>query len=161
MHKHPLGVNNTIGCILFIFLFLLFAAVFAPPGWSLKNERESPVVRAVRKVSPAVVNISSSYAVRKRANPFSGFGKLGAGFAGEVAEQDVVIRKLSGRTGSSMIQKEGCSLWMSYLLKAAGLELSYCKGSGCILNEGQVYGGYDEVSGVGVRSGLLRQYLLG
>ena len=74
MHKHPLGVNNTIGCILFTFLFLLFAAVFAPPGWSLKNERESPVVRAVRKVSPAVVNISSSYAIRKRANPFSGFG---------------------------------------------------------------------------------------
>jgi serine protease Do len=32
------------------------------------------VVRAVRKVSPAVVNISSSYEVRKRANPFSGFG---------------------------------------------------------------------------------------
>ena len=31
-------------------------------------------MRAVRKVSPAVVNISSSYAVRKRANPFSGFG---------------------------------------------------------------------------------------
>jgi Do/DeqQ family serine protease len=31
-------------------------------------------VRAVRKVSPAVVNISSSYEVRKRANPFSGFG---------------------------------------------------------------------------------------
>jgi Do/DeqQ family serine protease len=28
----------------------------------------------VRKVSPAVVNISSSYEVRKRANPFSGFG---------------------------------------------------------------------------------------
>jgi Do/DeqQ family serine protease len=54
--------------------FLLFVFGFSQPGWSLKNERESPVVRAVRKVSPAVVNISSSYAVRKRANPFSGFG---------------------------------------------------------------------------------------
>jgi S1-C subfamily serine protease len=39
-----------------------------------QNDRESPIVKAVRKVSPAVVNISSSYEVRKRANPFSGFG---------------------------------------------------------------------------------------
>jgi Do/DeqQ family serine protease len=32
------------------------------------------VVRAVRKASPAVVNISSAYETRARANPFSGFG---------------------------------------------------------------------------------------
>jgi len=37
-------------------------------------DRESAVVKAVRKVSPAVVNISSAYEVSKRANPFSGFG---------------------------------------------------------------------------------------
>jgi serine protease Do len=37
-------------------------------------DRETPVVKAVRKVGPAVVNISSSYEIRKRANPFSGFG---------------------------------------------------------------------------------------
>ena len=36
--------------------------------------REDAVVRAVKKVSPAVVNISSEYEVRRRANPFSGFG---------------------------------------------------------------------------------------
>jgi len=36
--------------------------------------RETPVVLAVRKVSPAVVNISSVYEVRKRTGPFSGFG---------------------------------------------------------------------------------------
>ena len=36
--------------------------------------RESAVVRAVRKVSPAVVNISTSYEARARSNPFSGFG---------------------------------------------------------------------------------------
>ncbi len=36
--------------------------------------RETPVVKAVRKVSPAVVNISSEYEVRKRTSPFSGFG---------------------------------------------------------------------------------------
>jgi Do/DeqQ family serine protease len=54
--------------------FLLFGLTTTHSGYALKSERESPVVRAVRKVSPAVVNISSSYAVRKRANPFSGFG---------------------------------------------------------------------------------------
>ncbi len=35
--------------------------------------RETPVVRAVRQVGPAVVNISSSQEVRQRSNPFSGF----------------------------------------------------------------------------------------
>ena len=36
--------------------------------------RETAVVKAVRNVSPAVVNISSAYEVRKRSSPFSGFG---------------------------------------------------------------------------------------
>ncbi len=35
--------------------------------------RESPVVKAVRKIGPAVVNISSRQSVRRRNNPFSGF----------------------------------------------------------------------------------------
>jgi Do/DeqQ family serine protease len=61
--------------VLFVLICLLIVVpASAPPGWSLNSDRESPVVRAVRKVSPAVVNISSSYEVRKRANPFSGFG---------------------------------------------------------------------------------------
>ncbi|MBI5593689.1 MAG: Do family serine endopeptidase [Deltaproteobacteria bacterium] len=36
--------------------------------------RETPVVKAVRKVSPAVVNISSEQQVRQRSNPFSHYG---------------------------------------------------------------------------------------
>jgi Do/DeqQ family serine protease len=44
------------------------------PVWGIAYNRESAVVKAVRKVSPAVVNISSEYAVSKRRNPFSGFG---------------------------------------------------------------------------------------
>ena len=36
--------------------------------------RENSVVRAVRSVSPAVVNISSQYEIRKNSNPFSGYG---------------------------------------------------------------------------------------
>jgi len=74
MHKHLDRIKNKMGYSFFALLFLFLVFGLPQPGWSLKTERESPVVRAVRKVSPAVVNISSSYAVRKRANPFSGFG---------------------------------------------------------------------------------------
>jgi Do/DeqQ family serine protease len=38
------------------------------------TRRETAVVKAVKKVSPVVVNISSEYEVRQRVNPFSGFG---------------------------------------------------------------------------------------
>ena len=74
MHNNLIRIENKTGRTLFTLLSLLFMLALPQPGWGLKNERESPVVRAVRKVSPAVVNISSSYEVRKRANPFSGFG---------------------------------------------------------------------------------------
>jgi Do/DeqQ family serine protease len=55
---------------LIIFLFLQSLAAVAASD----NLRESAVVKAVRKVSPAVVNISTIYEDRARANPFSGFG---------------------------------------------------------------------------------------
>ncbi len=61
-------------CVLFVTvsIYLLFHAIAleAAPD----SLRESAVVRAVRKVSPAVVNISTAYETRSRANPFSGFG---------------------------------------------------------------------------------------
>jgi Do/DeqQ family serine protease len=44
------------------------------PSLSQALERETPVVTAVRKVSPAVVNISAEYPVRTRTNPFGTFG---------------------------------------------------------------------------------------
>lgn len=37
-------------------------------------ERENDIVRAVRKVTPAVVNISSEYELQTRQNPYRGFG---------------------------------------------------------------------------------------
>ena len=68
-------IKKEAGRLLLILIWLLIVVPASPtPGWSLNSERESPVVKAVRKVSPAVVNISSSYEVRKRVNPFSGFG---------------------------------------------------------------------------------------
>ena len=46
----------------------------APGSYGHELNRETAVVKAVRDVSPAVVNISSAYEVRKRTSPFSGFG---------------------------------------------------------------------------------------
>lgn len=54
-------------------LFNLFF-IITPALLNAENLRESAVVKAIRKVSPAVVNISSEFEVRKRANPFYGFG---------------------------------------------------------------------------------------
>jgi serine protease Do len=65
--------NCLTGCLracLLAFLFLYPLNIEATPD----NLRESAVVKAVRKVSPAVVNVSTAYEARGRANPFSGFG---------------------------------------------------------------------------------------
>jgi len=54
---------------IFILPFLL-----PPDAICDDSRRETAVVKAVRKVSPVVVNISSELEVRQRVNPFSGFG---------------------------------------------------------------------------------------
>jgi len=55
-------------------IIALLAILMLPlPCLAAEYERENPIVKAVRKVSPAVVNINSEYEVRKRVNPFSGF----------------------------------------------------------------------------------------
>jgi serine protease Do len=59
--------------LLFVLYIILFS--FTVPTFSAAvNLRENAVVKAIKKVSPAVVNISSEFEVHKRVNPFSGFG---------------------------------------------------------------------------------------
>jgi serine protease Do len=65
----------------FVVLAVLFIAVLIfcllqpqKTGAAADDLRESAVVKAVRKASPAVVNISTVYEIRSRPNPFSGFG---------------------------------------------------------------------------------------
>jgi serine protease Do len=69
--------NNTLifSMLSFFVLFTLYSLI-TPAILNAENEnlRESAVVKAIRKVSPAVVNISSESEVRKRVNPFYGFG---------------------------------------------------------------------------------------
>lgn len=59
----------------FILISLAFSGniFFSCPATSaqMDSRRETPVVFAVRRASPAVVNISSEFEVRARANPFS------------------------------------------------------------------------------------------
>ncbi len=77
MQKKPRFPNNQVPLIQFIWLGVLIAFLFAwQPSAGLAKEfnRETPVVKAVRKTSPAVVNISSAVQVRKRTSPFSGYG---------------------------------------------------------------------------------------
>jgi len=62
--------------ILFIkTLFTTFFVLFYFPltTVAVDNNRETPVVKAVRKASPSVVNISSEYTVKGQGNPFSDF----------------------------------------------------------------------------------------
>jgi Do/DeqQ family serine protease len=68
----PAGFNSAAAAILIAVATLLLPrpVMAAAP----ENLRESPVVKAVRRVSPAVVNISTVYETRGRSNPFSGFG---------------------------------------------------------------------------------------
>ncbi len=54
-----------------IFIFLC-CIIFPCVAFSQSYQRETAVVRAVRNISPAVVNISSEYEVQRRAFPFSG-----------------------------------------------------------------------------------------
>ncbi|MBW2040556.1 MAG: Do family serine endopeptidase [Deltaproteobacteria bacterium] len=58
--------------LLVFVLPVLLATVFLPSG-TVARERITPVVQAVQRVAPAVVNINSEYEVRSRRNPFSGF----------------------------------------------------------------------------------------
>jgi len=53
-----------------IFLALAMVVFVSANAWAVSPSRETPVVQAVKKVSPAVVNISSEYEVIAGSNPF-------------------------------------------------------------------------------------------
>ena len=58
----------------YVILIVFFTFGFSSTAFSQSYQRETPVVRAVRDISPAVVNISSEYEVQRRSFPFSGRG---------------------------------------------------------------------------------------
>jgi len=66
--------NKLIVSVLAVLIFSIMRFVNPSDNLAAENPRESAVVTAVKMVSPVVVNISSEFEVRKRVNPFSGFG---------------------------------------------------------------------------------------
>ncbi len=70
----PQNNNKLVISVVSIFIFFITLVFKAPDNLCAENLRESAIVKAVQKVSPVVVNISSEFQVRKRANPFYGFG---------------------------------------------------------------------------------------
>ncbi len=69
------------------------------------EKRENDVVKAVRKVSPAVVNISSEYEIRKNSNPFSRYGMdpMLEGFFREFFAPELERRERRTSLGSGVV----------------------------------------------------------
>jgi len=75
MTKLTAQINKKLIKSIISFFITVNVVFFAPLNClCFEYKREDAVVKAVRKVSPAVVNISSEFEVSKRVNPFSGFG---------------------------------------------------------------------------------------
>ncbi|MCP3953912.1 MAG: trypsin-like serine protease, partial [Desulfobacterales bacterium] len=70
------AASNKNLCIFYTLSFLLTLFCTFGPSVSLaeKYNRETAVVKTVRRVGPAVVNISSEYEIRQQRNPFNAFG---------------------------------------------------------------------------------------
>jgi len=68
------GWQKSYYLIISLIAITALGLIFSFESFAQNLNRETPVVRAVRRVSPAVVNISSVYEVRKQTSPFSGFG---------------------------------------------------------------------------------------
>jgi Do/DeqQ family serine protease len=74
-HMVLLSMNNKINDFFFaLSVVLILSLISGPSLLYAEHKRENAVVLAVKKVSPVVVNISTEFEVRQRANPFSGLG---------------------------------------------------------------------------------------
>ena len=71
VYKHHL--KNILKIIFLVFIVFFFYAI-RDASLSAENERENAVVRAVRKVSPAVVNINSEDNLQRKSYTFPGLG---------------------------------------------------------------------------------------
>ncbi|MCG2830700.1 MAG: Do family serine endopeptidase [Desulfobacteraceae bacterium] len=75
MTRLTFQINKKLTKSIILYIIIVIPVFFAPfKSYGYEYKRENAVVMAVRKVSPAVVNISSEFEVRKRSNPFSGLG---------------------------------------------------------------------------------------
>ena len=66
--------KNPCFCCKICLCFFIFAFFFSPVCHAEKYNRENAVVKTVKRVGPAVVNISSEYESRRQGNPFNPSG---------------------------------------------------------------------------------------
>lgn len=97
--RRKIGLFLVIGCIVLCFSPVVSAETGADNV--LTYPREDAVVRAVKIVSPAVVNISTQYEVRTRVNPFANFG--GGDFFNNFFNQGIEGREKLTSLGSGVI----------------------------------------------------------
>ncbi len=75
MPEKSAASNKNICIINRIFLIgLICGLLLPPPALAEKYNRETAVVKTVKRVGPAVVNISSEYETRPEQNPFNSYG---------------------------------------------------------------------------------------
>lgn len=74
MTKKHMEINRKKSLLFLLKLSFLFYFITCQNAFCTTELRENNVVKAVRKVRPAVVNISSQYEIRKNSSPFSGYG---------------------------------------------------------------------------------------
>ncbi|MBC2696333.1 MAG: PDZ domain-containing protein [Desulfobacteraceae bacterium] len=108
-----------------LFFIIINVAFFAPlNSHCFEYKREDAVVMAVRKVSSAVVNISSESEVRKRINPFSGFGidPFFDSFFKDFFDPELESRQKRASLGSGVIidGKRGFILTNSHVITKTG-----------------------------------------
>ena len=74
LNHNMFGKKRSYYYLILVTFFVLLLLMPAAESRGHEFSRETAVVKAVREVSPAVVNISSAVQMRKRTSPFSGFG---------------------------------------------------------------------------------------
>ncbi len=75
MPEKPAAINKNLCFCYKICLFCFILSFFAAPVClAEKYNRENAVVKTVKRVGPAVVNVSSEYESRQQSNPFSPHG---------------------------------------------------------------------------------------
>jgi Do/DeqQ family serine protease len=85
----------------FLLLLLFFIAPFAI--YAGPFPRENAIVKAIQKVSPAVVNINSEYEIRTRSNPFHGFDSYFDSFFRDFFDKGYDRRQKQNSLGSGVI----------------------------------------------------------
>lgn len=105
-------------CLVQLYLF------FPVPTASARTNRETPVVLAVKKAGPAVVNIGADYKVSTYRNPFSGFGgnPFFENYFRDFFEQEYKrqVRRTSLGSGVIINGKSGLILTNAHVIERVG-----------------------------------------